>query len=141
MGGAMNKHINPDRLTREEIEMARLAKATFYSKRRNQQSTRCTSIDAGFEEIIFLRTNDFVIQMEMADPRDRWRHTGELPPAAVPEPPFKKEYRTPQGTIDAFFGWVVRQDQAYQARWLAQHPKDEAYLRKLWEDKCKPQSK
>jgi len=77
----------------------------------------------------------------MADPRDRWRHTGELPPAVVPESSPKKEYRTPQATIDAFFGWVVRQDQTYQARWLAEHPRDEAYLRKLWEDKCKPQSK
>jgi hypothetical protein len=140
MGDAMNKHIKPDRLTPEEIEMASLAKAAFYSKRGTQQSTSCTCIDA-VEEIIFLRANDFVTQMEMADPRDRWRHTGELPPAAAPESPSKKEYRTPQGTIDAFFGWVVRQDQAYQSRWLAEHPRDEAYLRKLWEDKCKPQSK
>ena len=140
MGGAMNKHIKPDSLTPEEIEMAHQAKAALYSQRGTQQSTKCTCIDA-VEEIIFLRASDFVTQMEMADPRDRWGHTGELPPAAAPEPPSKKEYRTPQGTIDAFFGWVVRQDQAYQARRLAEHPRDEAHLRKLWEDKCKPQSK
>jgi len=48
-----------------------------------------------------------------------------------------KEYRTPQSTIDAFFGWVVRQDEAYQRRWLAEHPKDEAYLRKLLREKSK----
>ena len=48
----------------------------------------------------------------------------------------KPEYRTPQSTIDAFFGWIVRQDTETQARWLAQHPKDEAYLRKLWSEKC-----
>jgi hypothetical protein len=48
-----------------------------------------------------------------------------------------KEYRTPQSTIDAFFGWVVRQDEAYQRCWLAEHPKDEAYLRKLLREKSK----
>jgi hypothetical protein len=51
--------------------------------------------------------------------------------------PAKKEYRTPQSTIDAFFGWVVRQDEAHQRRWLAEHPKDEAYLRKLLREKSK----
>ena len=56
-------------------------------------------------------------------------------------PPSKPEYRTPQATVDCFFGWIVRQDEATQARWLAEHPKDAAYLRKLWEDKCKAQSK
>jgi hypothetical protein len=58
-----------------------------------------------------------------------------------PPPPSKPEYRTPQATVDCFFGWIVRQDEATQARWLAEHPKDAAYLRKLWEDKCKAQSK
>ena len=48
-----------------------------------------------------------------------------------------KEYRTPQSTIDAFFGWGVRQDEAYQRCWLAEHPKDEAYLRKLLREKSK----
>jgi hypothetical protein len=136
----MNKHIKPDSLTPEEIEMAHRAKTAFYSKRGTQQSTRCTCIDA-IEEIIFLRANDFVTQMEMADARDRWRHTGEPPPATVPEPHSKKQCRTPQATIDAFFGWIVRQDKAAQQRWLAEHSRDEPYLRKLWEDKCKPQSK
>ena len=54
-----------------------------------------------------------------------------------PAKPARKEYRTPQSTIDAFFGWVVRQDEAYQRRWLAEHPKDEAYLRKLLREKSK----
>jgi hypothetical protein len=54
-----------------------------------------------------------------------------------PTKPAKKEYRTPQSTIDAFFGWVVRQDEAYQRCWLAEHPKDEAYLRKLLREKSK----
>ena len=58
------------------------------------------------------------------------------------EPPApKREYRTPQATVDAFFGWIVRQDEPTQARWLAEHPKDAGYLKKLWEEKCKAQSK
>src|SRR2546423_48475 len=37
-------------------------------------------------------------------------------------PALKKipEYRTPQSTEDAFFGCIVRQDAATQARWLAE---------------------
>jgi hypothetical protein len=136
----MNKHIKSSALTSEEIEMALWAKAVFYCKRGTQQSSRCACI-AAIEEILFLRASDFVTQMEMADPRDCWRHTGDLPPAVIAEPPAKSEYRTPQATIDAFFGWIVRQDKAAQQRWLAEHSRDEAYLRKLWEDKCKPQSK
>ena len=54
-----------------------------------------------------------------------------------PPPVREREYRTPQATVDAFFGWVVRQDEAYQRRWLAEHPKDEAYLRKLLREKSK----
>jgi len=50
----------------------------------------------------------------------------------------KCKYRTPQATIDAFFGWIVRQDEPTQARWLAEHPQDAPYLRKLWEEKCNP---
>jgi hypothetical protein len=51
------------------------------------------------------------------------------------------EYRTPQATVDAFFGWIVRQDEVMQGQWLADHPRDAAYLRELWRKKCKPQSK
>ena len=60
----------------------------------------------------------------------RWEAQDERKPA-------KKEYRTPQSTIDAFFGCVVRQDEAYQRCWLAEHPKDEAHLRKLLREKSK----
>jgi hypothetical protein len=52
----------------------------------------------------------------------------------------KQEYRVPQSTVDTFFGWVVREDAETQARWLAEHPKDAPYLRKLWRAKCKPES-
>ena len=49
----------------------------------------------------------------------------------------EKEYRVPKSTVDAYFGWIVRQDAETQARWLAEHPKDEAYLRKLLREKSK----
>ena len=67
----------------------------------------------------------------------RWEADGR------PKPPkqSKPEYRTPQATVDAFFGWIVRQDETIQARWLAEHPNDAPYIRKLWEGKCNPQSK
>jgi hypothetical protein len=54
------------------------------------------------------------------------------------EPPKKSktEYRTPQATVDTFFGWIVRQDEAAQERWLAEHPKDAPYLQRLWEARC-----
>ena|SRR5215208_2685197 len=59
-----------------------------------------------------------------------------------PPPALKiREYRTPQSTIDALFGWIVRQDEATQARWLADRPKDAPYLRRLWESKCKTRGK
>jgi hypothetical protein len=58
-----------------------------------------------------------------------------------PPAPSKPEYRTLRATQDAFFGWIVRHDEATQSRWLAEHPKDAPYLRKLWEERCKAQSK
>jgi hypothetical protein len=63
----------------------------------------------------------------------RW----EAEDASRPKPPTppKPEYRTPQATIDAFFGWIVRQDKDVQERWLAEHPKDAPYLRKIMESK------
>jgi hypothetical protein len=61
----------------------------------------------------------------------------ESPPRAEGFKRRKKEYRLAQSTIDAFFGWVVQQDEAYQRRWLAEHPKDEVYLRKLLREKSK----
>jgi hypothetical protein len=56
-------------------------------------------------------------------------------PSAAPEPQ-KREYRTPQATVDAFW-FVARQgDPDYLARWLAQHPADVPHLHKIWGQKC-----
>jgi|SRR3954451_25113015 hypothetical protein len=79
-----------------------------------------------------------VRQWELADPRDRWRWTGELPPKPepVPEWPARERYRTPQATVDAFW-FVVRLDNSdYLADWLMQHPLDAKYLHELWGKKC-----
>jgi hypothetical protein len=74
--------------------------------------------------------------MELEDPRDRWKHTGEAPPdIGIPITIAKPPYRTPQSTIDAFW-YVVRLDDAdYLKRWLAQHPGDVVTLQKLWDGK------
>lgn len=88
--------------------------------------------------------DDIVTQWELADPRDAWRHTGEAPPpASVRNSDIAPSgnaapahYRTPQATVDAFFYVVSLDDPARLAAWLADHPRDERYLQKIWEQKC-----
>jgi hypothetical protein len=100
-------------------------------------------VDQGEGPEFFCRDDDdIVVCWELADPRDAWRHTGDLPPpahvrngdiSARPEKPL--HYRTPQATIEAFW-YVVRLDDAdYLKRWLDQHPADDKFLCKLWKAK------
>jgi hypothetical protein len=87
--------------------------------------------------------DDIVTCWELADPRDAWRHTGEAPPpenfrnsdiqGAAGKPP---QYRTPQSVVDAFWYVVQTQDPASIGAWLADHPSDKTYLRKILEQKC-----
>jgi hypothetical protein len=86
---------------------------------------------------------DRVRQWELADPRDRWRHTGEAPPSeivrnsaiGIPMSIAARPYRTPQSTIDAFW-FVARQDDPDRLKsWLLRHPSDAPALCKLWEGK------
>jgi hypothetical protein len=79
---------------------------------------------------------DIVRQWELADARDRWRHTGEAPPAIEISPATKPAYRTPQSTIDAFWCVVRSDDPDLIARWLAGHPADVAHLHEIWGQKC-----
>jgi len=62
-------------------------------------------------------------QWELTDPRDRWRHTGEMPPPpeVIPGPPPRSKPRVPQSTIDAFNYVVSLGDPDYLARWLRGH--------------------
>jgi hypothetical protein len=85
---------------------------------------------------------DLVRQWELADPRDRWKWTGEAaPPAAFRNsdisgtPAKPRPYRTPQSTIDAFW-YVVSLCNPEQLRaWLGDHPQDARFLLKLLERK------
>ncbi len=87
------------------------------------------------EELIYLRAADLIAEWERADPRDRWRHTGEQPPRAVGNPATAQSYNTPQATIDAFFYVVGLADPEKFKAWLVAHPKDAQFLIKLLEGK------
>jgi hypothetical protein len=95
------------------------------------------------EELIYLRASDLVAQWEHDDPRDAWRHTGDLaPPANVRNSDITakpangpKPYRTPKSTIDAFWYVVRLGDPERLAAWLDDHPKDELFLLNLLESK------
>ncbi|MCA1546314.1 hypothetical protein I6F36_05785 [Bradyrhizobium sp. BRP19] len=77
-----------------------------------------------------------VRDFELADPRDRWRWTGEAPPLApAAEPVKERPYRTPQATVDAFFYVVRNETPARLTAWLNDHPRDAAYLHKIWKDR------
>lgn len=77
------------------------------------------------------------------DPRDRWQHNGEQPPAAhvrnsdiLPRPADRPQsYRSPQATRDAFWYVVGLADPERLKAWLADHPRDARYLIKLLESK------
>lgn len=71
---------------------------------------------------------------EMDDPRDRWRHTGELPPARErQEWPARKQYHTPQSTIDAFHVVLQSGDAERISAWIRNHPDDVPTVLKILE--------
>jgi hypothetical protein len=78
--------------------------------------------------------DDIVTRWELADPRDRWKHTGEPPPKASDRSTARPEpYRTPQSTIDAFWYVVGLRDPERFKAWLRDHPEDAPFLLKLLE--------
>ena len=81
--------------------------------------------------------DEIVRRLELADPRDRWKHTGEPPPepAKPTAPAAKQTYSAAQSTIDAFAYVVSLNDADYLARWLANHPADAPELFKIWKGK------
>ena len=88
------------------------------------------------ETQIHLAAADLVRQWELADPRDRWRHTGEPKPKASDIPTDEpKPYRTAASTIDAFWYVVGLRDPEPFKAWLADHPQDAPFLLKLLEGK------
>jgi hypothetical protein len=79
----------------------------------------------------------------MQDPRDAWRHTGEIPPPVAfrnadfpgTPAPIRQHYRTAQSTIDAFWYVVRNEGPEYLKGWLARHPADAPFLLKIWKQK------
>ncbi len=74
-----------------------------------------------------------VMQWELADPRDRWRWTGELPSVQQPTAIEKTSYRTAQSTIDAFHYVLSQGNSERLAAWLLNHPDDAPALFKSLE--------
>ncbi len=88
------------------------------------------------ERLIYLRACDLVEQWELADSRDRWRHTGEAPPKASDIPAAKPPpYYPAQSSVDAFWFVVAQCDPDRLKRWLHDHPEDAPFLLKLLEGK------
>jgi hypothetical protein len=88
--------------------------------------------------------SDIMRRWELADPRDRWKQTGEPPPSeAVRNGPIKPSQEAPvkpkrpaKSTIAAFL-YVARAESTEQLRdWLARHPTDAPFLLELWTRKC-----
>jgi hypothetical protein len=72
-----------------------------------------------------------VERWELADPRDRWRHTGEPRPRTVgASATTRGKPRVPQSTIDAFKYVVSLGDPDHLARWLRDHSDVSAALLK-----------
>jgi hypothetical protein len=93
-------------------------------------------LDQACEREIMLAAAELVRQWELADRRDRWRHTGEQPPRAVSTVPAAAQpYRTPQSTIDAFWYVVGLCNPERLKAWLGDHPQDASFLLKLLEGK------
>jgi hypothetical protein len=97
---------------------------------------QCGCVIEDLEELIHLRAADLVTRWELADPRDAWRHTGDLAPpvsaqnadicakpANAPRP-----YRPTQSTVDAFRHLTTAGDVGRIREWLADRPQDAPHL-------------
>ncbi|GMP11843.1 hypothetical protein [Bradyrhizobium sp. TM239] len=72
--------------------------------------------------------SQLLMQWELADPRDRWRWTGEMPPVLQVTAIEKPQRRTSQATVDAFRYVASLGDADRLAGWLRNHPDDAASL-------------
>lgn len=68
--------------------------------------------------------SQLVMQWGLADHRDRWRWTGELPPAPTPELKRSATYKPADSTIWAFEYVLSLEDPERLAAWLRNHPND-----------------
>jgi hypothetical protein len=84
--------------------------------------------------------DDIVRRLELADPRDAWKHTGEAPPPASVRnsdiggtPQVKpRPYKTPASTVAAFRYVLSLDDPEALKKWLSEHPNDAVFLKQLW---------
>ncbi|MGY2906551.1 hypothetical protein [Bradyrhizobium sp. URHC0002] len=81
---------------------------------------------------IALRAAEMLREWELADPRDRWRHTGEPRPQARPVVRQCEPYAPAQSTVDAFWHVHRLENPDCLARWLANHPADAPALYEIW---------
>jgi hypothetical protein len=70
-----------------------------------------------------------VMSWELDDPRDRWRWTGEMPPALQIEPKQARTYKPADSTVDAFKFVASLGDPDRLRAWLKDHPGVGAALR------------
>lgn len=77
--------------------------------------------------------SQLLMQWELADPRDRWRWTGELPPAPEVVPIARPACRPAQSTVDAFRIVLAEGDPERLAVWLRNHPDDAPLLLEMLE--------
>jgi hypothetical protein len=106
----------------------------------NDKSARCEKVNPDdiaeeIERLIYLGASAAVEQLELADPRDRWRHTGEQQPRIEPAHSAPRPYHTPRSTVDAFWYVVSLADPARLAAWLDDHSQDAPFLLRLMEGK------
>ncbi|WP_157644369.1 hypothetical protein [Bradyrhizobium sp. WSM2793] len=80
--------------------------------------------EAEVEDLPSDYASQLVMQWELDDKRDRWKWTGELPPAPEVMPIEKPAYHTPQSTVDAFLFALSAGDPDRLAVWLRNHVDD-----------------
>jgi hypothetical protein len=101
----------------------------FYCAELSLDELTTVELERRAELIRQIEVAAIVRDMELNDPRDRWKHTGEAPPP--PEnvhysdilhgPASTRPRHVPQSTIDAFKYVVALGDPEYLARWLRDH--------------------
>jgi hypothetical protein len=88
------------------------------------------------EELPSDYTAQIVRELELNDPRDAWRHTGETPPSddfrnsdiGIPTAAAESSYKPVKSTVDAFRFLVALGDLERLKSWLAARPKDAPFL-------------
>lgn len=121
-----------------EVQAARLAGMALDGFLSQQQAADIART-AGFAAGLVHRHGEDVVQEAIAWGFERALQPMEAPPIAPAKATpqlAKREYRTPESTIDAFWYVVRSGDKAALKAWLADRPKDAPTLRKLWEAKC-----